>query len=69
MAYASGTVTVTSGSKRLCTITLIRGKGTCSLSVKELPVGTYEISARYGGSSELQPSTSLRRKLVVTKAS
>jgi hypothetical protein len=66
MPYASGAVTVTSGSKRLCTITLIRGKGTCPLTATELPVGSYQISARYEGSNELQASTSLVRKLVVT---
>jgi hypothetical protein len=66
MPYASGAVTVTSGSKRLCTITLSRGKGTCPLTATELPVGSYQISARYEGSNELQASTSLVRKLVVT---
>ncbi|MFZ2058522.1 MAG: Ig-like domain-containing protein, partial [Acidimicrobiales bacterium] len=69
MAYASGTVAVTSGSRKLCTITLIRGKGTCSLTATELPVGSYQISARYQGSNELQASTSPGKKLVVTKAS
>ncbi|MFZ2056504.1 MAG: Ig-like domain repeat protein, partial [Acidimicrobiales bacterium] len=69
MAYASGTVVVTSGSRSLCTITLIRGKGTCSLTATELPVGSYQISARYEGSNELKASTSPGKKLVVTKAS
>ena len=69
MAYASGAVAVTRGSRKLCTITLTRGKGTCSLTATELPVGSYQISARYEGSNELKASTSPGKKLVVTKAS
>ena len=67
-APASGVVVVRSGSKRLCVITLVRGKGTCSLSSSELPAGTYIISALYQGSSQLQASSSPGHSLVVTKA-
>ena len=67
-APATGTVEVTSGSKRLCVITLVRGKGTCSLSSSELAVGTHQISGLYQGSSQLQASTSPGRSLLVTKA-
>jgi len=63
---ATGTVTVMSGKKLLCTIRLSRGTGSCALGLKLAP-GTYSIIARYGGSSDLRPSVSPKKTLVVTR--
>ncbi len=68
MPAAGGTVVLTSGAKRLCVVTLKRGKGSCSLSASELPVGSYSVTAVYQGSTDLSGSTSSGRSLNVTKA-
>jgi large repetitive protein len=63
----TGKVTVKAGSRRVCTITLARGKGRCNLTTaRQLRPGTYKITASYAGSDRYVTSTS-QRKLTVTK--
>ena len=40
---------VKAGRKTVCTITLSKGTGSCTLSVKALRTGTYRLAASYGG--------------------
>jgi hypothetical protein len=47
--YATGKVAVKAGSKTICTITLSKGTGSCTLSTKALRTGTYRLAASYGG--------------------
>jgi hypothetical protein len=67
--YATGTVVVMTGTQKLCRITLVHGKGSCSLTASELKVGSYPISLHYAGSSDLRASSSRAEMLVVSKAS
>jgi hypothetical protein len=62
-----GKVTVKSGSKTVCTITLSSGKGSCKLSAKKLKAGTYHLSASYPGGTDFAKSASATRKLTVRK--
>jgi len=62
----SGTVVVKSGTKRLCTVTLSGGSGTCSPFAKALAVGTDPVVARYTGSTDFRPSTSASASLTVS---
>ena len=63
----TGTVTVKAGSTVLCTITLVRGRGSCSPSADALPGGqTYPIEAFYNGDANFSPSHSNIRELVVS---
>jgi hypothetical protein len=63
-----GTVTVNSGAARVCTITLVSGKGSCALSATKLPAGTQHLTASYGGNSDYFPSVSAAKTLTVSKA-
>jgi hypothetical protein len=63
---ATGTVKVTAGSKKICTIALRSGKGSCALSARQLSTGTYELVANYSGSADFTRSTSARERLTVT---
>ena len=49
------TVTVHVGTVK-CTAVLKAGKGTCKISNSALPVGTYAVSAAYGGDTNLSAS-------------
>ena len=40
-----------------CTVTLSAGKGTCTISKSALGVGTYAVSASYGGDTNLSASS------------
>lgn len=70
LASTTGKVTVLLGSVTLCTLTLTSSTGECSVaSGTRLPVGTYHLTARYAGSTNLEPSvatTSEPAELVVT---
>jgi hypothetical protein len=66
MATPTGTVTITELSRKLCTITLRSGLGSCSLSAKELALGTYHLVATYSGNASYLGS-SKAKKLVVAK--
>ena len=50
------TVTVHVGSAT-CTASLAGGKGACSVGNSALPVGTYSVSANYGGDADLSSSS------------
>ncbi|MFZ2057200.1 MAG: Ig-like domain-containing protein [Acidimicrobiales bacterium] len=50
----------------VCVITLKSAKGSCTLSAKKLPVGTYDFVATYGGSANFKGSTSAKETLTVT---
>jgi uncharacterized GH25 family protein len=50
------TVTVHVGSVT-CTVILKRGKGICTIANTALPVGTYFVSATYGGDANLSGSS------------
>jgi hypothetical protein len=64
-----GTVAVKAGSTTLCTVTLSLGRGKCSLSATELPVGSYGVTATFNPStSAWVSSTSPSRPLVVKAA-
>jgi Bacterial Ig-like domain (group 3) len=45
----TGTVTITAGSATVCTITLDEGDDSCTLTATQLPVGSYQLTATYGG--------------------
>jgi hypothetical protein len=61
----AGTVTVKESTTTLCTITLSSGKGSCSLSAKQLRPGTYHVAAYYAGSANFRPSTSAQKTLTI----
>jgi hypothetical protein len=46
-----GTVTIKIKSTVLCTISLAKGAGSCTLAAKRLKPGTYSLTAAYGGST------------------
>jgi hypothetical protein len=50
------TVTVYVGSAK-CTVSLSGGKGTCTIANTALAVGTYSVSANYGGDGNLNSSS------------
>ena len=66
----TGTVTVVAGTKTLCKgVTLSSGKATCSPSSgTALRVGNYGVTAKYSGSSQFDPSTSVAETLTVARA-
>jgi len=63
----TGAVTVTSGPKTVCTVTLAVGQGACVLSAREFPAGQVQLGAAYGGSYTLGASSSTAR-FTVAKA-
>jgi hypothetical protein len=63
----TGTVTVKESTTTLCVIKLSLGKGSCTLSAKKLPVGTYRLGATYGGSADFDTSTSVKETLAVAE--
>ena len=63
-----GTVTVTTSGGKLCVVKLSKGKGSCMLSRKKLPVGTYSLVANYKGTKNLATSASAPAVLTVVKA-
>jgi len=63
----TGTVTVKESTTTLCTITLSAAKGSCTLSSKKLPAGTYSLVATYNGSTNFAGSTSAKETLTVVK--
>jgi hypothetical protein len=64
---ASGTVTVTAGSVKICVITLRNGAGSCALTARKLAPGARKLTARYAGNVTYQPSVSVPRTLTVKK--
>lgn len=62
-----GTVTVTAGTRMVCTMKLARAKGGCKLGARTLKLGQYQLSAAYGGSPVYAGSRSGARTLTVTR--
>ena len=64
-----GTVTIKAGKKKVCSLRLSHGKGTCSpASAKLLAPGTYSLVASYGAGKGFKASRSAAAKLRVKKA-
>jgi hypothetical protein len=64
----TGKVTVTTGTTTVCTITLSGGTGTCSpASASVLAIGSYPLTATYGGDAVDVFSTDTTQTLVVGK--
>ncbi len=64
-ATPTGTVTVATGSNVLCTVTLVNGKGTCTLTASQLPLGTYELATTYLGNSQFASSSDVLQQIQV----
>jgi hypothetical protein len=63
----AGKVIVTAGKATICAITLSKtGKGTCTLTARQLRAGTYLLTASYGGSPDFNGSTSAKKTLKVS---
>jgi hypothetical protein len=63
----TGRVTVKAGTRTICVITLASGKGSCVLTARQLPAGTYHLVASYPGGYGLAASSSAAVTLTVTK--
>jgi hypothetical protein len=61
-----GRVTVKAGGAIVCVITLSGGKGSCTMTAKRLPPGTYSLVASYPGNTDFTASTSGKKPLTVT---
>ena len=64
---ATGSVDIETDGKTLCHFDLSDGAGSCSLTDKQLKVGSYEIDAHYNGDDDLNASTSDKKHLTVRK--
>ena len=63
--HPTGKVTVKAGTRTVCVITLASGKGSCVLTARQLPVGTYHLVARYPGGFGFAPSAARAATLTV----
>jgi hypothetical protein len=45
----NGTIVVKSGNRVICTMTVVNGKGTCTVPSQSLGVGTQQFVAHYSG--------------------
>jgi hypothetical protein len=54
----AGTVTVRSGGKVVCVMTIKDGKGTCTVSAKDYKPGTVSFTGAYSGGDGMKASTS-----------
>jgi Bacterial Ig-like domain (group 3) len=63
----AGTVRLKSGTRTICTIVLRSGKGSCTLTAKELKPGTYRLIASYPGKGGFTGSASAPRTLRVAR--
>jgi hypothetical protein len=64
----TGTATVKAGAKKLCTVRLGAGRGSCRPHAKSLKAGSYSVVATYRGSREFASSTSGEASLNVSVA-
>ena len=64
----TGTVAVTAGPDRLCTITLTGATGTCTLQSSRLPGGRHDLTASYSGDSSYLESQSPATTITVARA-
>jgi Big-like domain-containing protein len=62
----AGTVTVKAGTQTVCKVALKAGKGSCTLTAKELKAGTYHVTASYPGNGDFTSSASAARTFKVT---
>ena len=60
-----GRVTVAARQGTLCVITLTNGKGSCTLTAKKLPVGSYTAKASYTGGTTYAGSATAKNLTVV----
>lgn len=63
----SGEVTVKAGNTPICVMTLKSEKATCTLTAKRLNVGSYAITAIYGGNADFLASVSARKTLLISR--
>src|ERR1019366_1877420 len=63
---ATGTVTIRTGTKVVCSISLSGGKGSCHLTPKELAAGSHALVATYSGSADVSGSLSPSKSLGVS---
>jgi hypothetical protein len=63
----AGKVTVKTGTTRICVITLVKGKGTCTLTARQLRPGKHALTATYPGTAPYARSSSPKKTLTVTK--
>jgi hypothetical protein len=61
----AGYVVVESGKKILCSISLHRGRGSCSPVTQALKPGRHQIVAHYSGNKNFKPSTSFPETVTV----
>jgi hypothetical protein len=62
-----GKVTILSGTKAICVITLKSGQGSCALTARQLAAGSYHLVAGYPGSFGFGASKSTATTLTVVK--
>jgi Bacterial Ig-like domain (group 3) len=65
---ATGTVTVRSGGKVICVMTIKNGKGTCTVSAKNYKPGTVSFTGAYSGGNGMKASTSKPLSVRLQKA-
>ena len=63
----AGRVAVKVGRTTVCVITVKSDSGGCILTAKELPAGTYRLTATYRGSTDYASSASAKETLVVAR--
>jgi len=67
--HPAGTVTISAGKTKICTVTLAKGQGKCSPGSNTLLApGTYKVVAAYAGGKGSDPSSSPAQTLTVKKA-
>ena len=54
------------GRLTVCKVSLKSGKGSCTLTTKELKAGTYHVTANYPGNGDFSGSASAARTFKVT---
>lgn len=64
----TGRVTVKSGTRPVCAVTITAGRGTCALAASALAAGRADLSAAFAGNGDFAPSHSVSRALAVAKA-
>jgi hypothetical protein len=63
---AAGQVTIKTASTGICTITLVKGMGGCTLPASKLRPGKYTLAAAYTATSRYAASTSPKKTLTVS---
>ena len=65
---ATGTVTVRSGGKVVCVMTLVDGKGSCKVSTKDYKPGSVSFTGTYSGGDGLKAAQSTPVSVQILKA-